>query len=157
MHSINFKHLCLALAVMAIICPLAGAAGERPVAVHKDKPHSLTIFPADAKSATRTFTVVLYNNTDKLRAKGLQGFRLLQPDEAALFAYAQPERVTFWMGTVTFPIDITFVGPDAVIFRVYRHCTPGSRDTYPSGRPARWVIETAAGSGIQVGDRVRIK
>ena len=157
MHSVNFKHLCLAFAVMAIICPLAGAAGERPVAVHKDKPHSLTIVPADATSATRTFTVVLYNNTDKLRAKGLQGFRPLQPDEAALFAYAQPERVTFWMGTVTFPIDIIFVGPDAVIFRVYRHCTPGSRDTYPAGRPARWVIETAAGSGIQVGDRVRIK
>ena len=157
MHLINFKRVCLAFAAIIISFSLAGAGGEWPAPVHKDQPRSLTVVPADAKSVTRTFTVVLYNNSDQLRAKGLQGFRPLQAGEAALFAYARPERVTFWMGTVPFPIDIVFVGPDADVFRVYLNCTPGSRDTYPSGRPVSWVIETAAGSGIQVGDRVTIK
>jgi len=65
--------------------------------------------------------------------------------------------VTFWMGSVAYPIDIIFVGSDKKVVRVHPNCRPGSRDIYPSGRQAAWVIETAAGSGINVGDAVDFK
>jgi uncharacterized membrane protein (UPF0127 family) len=61
------------------------------------------------------------------------------------------------MGSVTYPIDIIFVDPAGNVVRAYPRCLPGSRALYPSGVPSKWVIETAAGSGIRVGDRVVIK
>jgi len=77
--------------------------------------------------------------------------------QAARLVFEKPEVVPFWMGSVAFPIDIVFVGPDKKVFRVYPNCRPGSQDTYPSEEKAAWVIETAAGSGIRVGDGVRIE
>jgi uncharacterized membrane protein (UPF0127 family) len=71
--------------------------------------------------------------------------------------FEKPEVVTFWMGSVAYPIDIVFVGPDKKVVRVHPDCRPGSRDIYPSCKPAAWVIETAAGSGIKGGDRVDFK
>jgi uncharacterized membrane protein (UPF0127 family) len=61
------------------------------------------------------------------------------------------------MGSVAYPIDIIFVGSDKKVVRVYPDCKPGSQDIYPSGKYAAWVIETAAGSGIKVGDEVDFK
>jgi uncharacterized membrane protein (UPF0127 family) len=81
----------------------------------------------------------------------------LRTNEAALFVFQEPEVVTFWMGSVTYPIDIIFVGPDKKVVRVYPDCKPGSKDIYPSGKQTAWVIETAAGSGIRVGDGVEIE
>jgi hypothetical protein len=74
--------------------------------------------------------------------------------EAALFVFDPPEPASFWMGSVSFPIDIIFVSSDKEVVRTYPSCRPGSPDLYPSGKPVKWVIETAAGSGISVGDKV---
>jgi uncharacterized membrane protein (UPF0127 family) len=60
------------------------------------------------------------------------------------------------MGSVSYAIDIIFVGPDEKVVRTYADRKPGSRDLYPSGRAVKWVVETAAGSGIKAGDRVRV-
>jgi uncharacterized membrane protein (UPF0127 family) len=60
------------------------------------------------------------------------------------------------MASVRYPIDIIFVDAGGGVVRVYAGLRPGSRDTYPSRIPVRWVIETAAGSGIRAGDKVRI-
>jgi hypothetical protein len=100
---------------------------------------------------------VLVCDTDQSRAKGLQGFRPLQPKEAALFVFDRPEAVTFWMGSVTFPIDIIFVSPDGYIVEVSPHCLPGTHEFYGSGIPVKWVVETSEGSGVMVGDKVVIK
>lgn len=124
-------------------------------AAKKTKQHmTVTITPSEP-AASRTYRVVLLCDTQDSRAKGLQGFRPLAKDEAALFVFEKPATVTFWMGSVSFPIDIIFVGPDKRVITVYRDCLPGSRDLYPSVKQAKWVIETAAGSGVKAGDRVR--
>jgi uncharacterized membrane protein (UPF0127 family) len=61
------------------------------------------------------------------------------------------------MGSVTYPIDIIFIGPDKRVVRVYPNCRPRSLEYYPSNAPVLWVIETAAGSGIRAGDRADLK
>jgi uncharacterized membrane protein (UPF0127 family) len=100
---------------------------------------------------------MLIYDTDEARTLGLQSFRRLKDNEAALFVFEKPDFVTFWMGSVAYPIDIVFVGSDKKVFRVYPDCRQGSQDIYPSVEKAAWVIETAAGSGIRVGDGVRIE
>ncbi len=100
---------------------------------------------------------MLLCDTTQLRTRGLQGFRTLRADEAALFIFDKPEEVSFWMGSVSYAIDIIFVGPDEKVVRTYADRRPGSRDLYPSGQAIKWVVETAAGSGIKAGDRVQRK
>jgi uncharacterized membrane protein (UPF0127 family) len=96
-------------------------------------------------------------DTDELKTKGLQDFRQLKNDEAALFVFEKPEAVTFWMGSVSYAIDIIFVDRKNKVVRVYSHCEPGSRTLYQSIERVKWVIETAAGSGIKVGDSVNFE
>lgn len=118
---------------------------------------TVAITPVDSASATREYRIVLLCDTDASRERGLQGFRPLKRDEAALFVFQKPVAVTFWMGSVAYPIDIIFVGPDRKVVLVYPNCRPRSPEYYPSTAPVSWVIETAAGSGIRSGDRVSFK
>ncbi len=120
------------------------------------RPSLVTISPAGG-TMDRAFRIVLVRDTPETRTIGLQGFRLLLPNEAVLFTFDEPEAVVFWMGQVSYSIDIIFVGPDRRVIRAYRNCKPGARDIYPSGGQAKWVVETAAGSKIGAGDEVKFK
>jgi Na+/H+ antiporter NhaD/arsenite permease-like protein/uncharacterized membrane protein (UPF0127 family) len=148
--------IAIGIAVLAVEVKLA--SGAEAIAAEKPKQQmSVTITTPGRKSDPRTFSIVLLCDTDDTRTKGLQGFRRLHAGEAALFVFEKPEVVTFWMGSVAYPIDIIFVGSDKKVVRVYPDCKPGSADIYPSGKRAAWVIETAAGSGIKVGEEVDFK
>ncbi len=110
-----------------------------------------------ASPASKTFRIVMLCDTAETRTKGLQGFRKLNIGEAALFAFPKPEAVTFWMGSVVYPIDIVFIDHDKRVIRVYQKCRPGSMKYYPSIQRVSWVLETAAASGIKVGDEVYLE
>jgi len=148
--------IVVGILVLAIEVKMAQGA-EIPLAYAQEKPLTVTVVPSSPAAAKQTFRVVLLCDTMQSRTRGLQGFRKLQANEAALFIFDNQEKVTFWMGSVSYAIDIIFVGPDEKVVRTYADCRPGSRDLYPSGRAIKWVVETAAGSGIKTGDRVRIE
>jgi len=140
----------------AVFAAHAGA-GVATGAVRPAAPFSITVLPADPETAVRSFIVVLLADTRAARIKGLQGFRALLPREAALFSFDPPQDISFWMASLTYSIDIIYVDAAGKITQVFPDCQPDSREVYSSVRPVRWVIETAAGSGIQPGDRVRIE
>ena len=148
--------IVVGILVLAIEVKMAQGAEIFPVEASK-KPLTVTVAPLNPGAEKRTFRVVLLCDTMQLRTKGLQGFQKLQANEAALFIFDNQEKVTFWMGSVSYAIDIIFVGPDEKVVRTYADCRPGSQDLYPSGQAIKWVVETAAGSGIKAGDRVSIK
>jgi len=152
---ITVATIVVGILVLAIEVKMAQGA-EIPVAESQEKQKTLTVVPVSPAAARRTFRIVLLCDTMQSRTRGLQGFRQLQADEAALFIFDKPEDVTFWMGSVSYAIDILFVGPDEKIVRTAADCRPGSRDLYPSIQAVKWVVETAAGSGIKAGDRVII-
>ncbi len=131
--------------VLAAEIRLAEAAADRP---------AISVMPAKAGAAARSFSVVLLRETDEEKAQGLQGFRRLRENEAALFFFRPPQQVTFWMASVSYPIDIVFVDQQGMVIGVADHCRPGGAEIYPSGGPVGWVIETAAGSGLAPGDRI---
>jgi uncharacterized membrane protein (UPF0127 family) len=142
--------------VLAVEVKISKGADAPQTGQHA-KEMTVTITRAGPSGRVRSFQVVLLCDTGESQRRGLQGFRQLAKDEAALFPYPTPVEVTFWMGSVAFPIDIIFVNPAMAVSRVYRNCRPNQRDLYPSHGPVRWVIETAAGSGVREGDRVRIE
>jgi Na+/H+ antiporter NhaD/arsenite permease-like protein/uncharacterized membrane protein (UPF0127 family) len=148
--------LAIGILVLALEVRLAHGA-EDGAGKNAKRPASVEVSTAGGPAAPRTFAIVLVCDTDESRTRGLQGFRRLGLSEAALFVFDPPQAVTFWMGTVAYPIDIVFLSPDKQVIRVYRNAKPGSSALYPSGGKAAWVIETAAGSGIRVGDRVHFQ
>jgi uncharacterized membrane protein (UPF0127 family) len=148
--------VAIGILVLAVEVKIVHGA-EAFAAETQEKQMTVTVLPRGHAAGRLPFTVVLLCDTDQSRARGLQGFRPLQPREAALFVFNEPEAVTFWMGTVTFPIDIIFVRPDGYVVGVSPHCLPGSHEFYGSGVPVKWVVETSEGSGVMVGDRVKIE
>jgi uncharacterized membrane protein (UPF0127 family) len=148
--------IAIGILVLAVQVKLAQGA-ETPAPEASRTGMSVTITPASGGSGPHTFDVVLLCDTDEARTRGLQGFRRLRENEAALFLFEPSEVVSFWMGSVAYPIDIIFVDRTGLVSRVYPNCLPGSKSLYPSVEPARWVIETAAGSGIKAGGQVRIQ
>jgi Na+/H+ antiporter NhaD/arsenite permease-like protein/uncharacterized membrane protein (UPF0127 family) len=149
--------ITIAAGILVLVVEVKTARGaEWGAAVPPKLDTIVTVTPGSTGRPARVFRVVLLCDTAEKQRQGLQGFRQLAPDEAALFPYPTPAEPTFWMGSVTFPIDIIFVAPDRTVRRVQRDCRPHQRDLYPSGGPVRWVIETAAGSGIRAGDRVDV-
>ncbi len=147
----------VAVGILVLSVEVRFAHGAYAAAETGSSPATVALTPADHASAPREYKIVLLCDTDVSRERGLQGFRQLKRDEAALFVFQKPEAVTFWMGSVTYPIDIIFIGPGKKVVRVYPNCRPQNREYYPSVLPVQWVLETAAGSGIRVGDRVDLK
>ncbi len=146
----------IAIGILVLSLEVGVAHGREALAAEKSgAARTVTVNAADRPDNPRTFRVVLLCDTPEARVRGLQGFRPLRPGEAALFVFEEPEEATFWMGSVPYPIDIIFVTPDKKVRRVFPSCRPGRLDEYPSGGRIKWVIETAAGSGIRAGDRIR--
>jgi uncharacterized membrane protein (UPF0127 family) len=147
----------IAISVQAFAADVRVVQRAEPTTDQGKAQKTLTVTPYNPALPQKIFRVVLVCDTPESRAEGLQGFRKLKKDEAALFIFDKPDVVTFWMGSVQYPIDIIFVGPDKKVIRVYANRKPGSNELYPSMMPAKWVIETAAGSKIKVGDKVSFK
>jgi len=149
--------MTLAAGIVVLVVEVKIAQGAEPALMERPVNNmTITVTPSDQHGIARTYRVALLCDTDDKQRRGLQGFRKLAPDEAALFPYERPAAVTFWMGSVPYPLDIIFVKSDGTVSRIYRDCRPLQTDVYPSGAAVRWVIETAAGSGINEGDRISI-
>lgn len=88
---------------------------------------------------------------------GLQSHSSLRPQHGLLFTYAVQQPLTFWMGKVSFPIDIIFANQDNQIVKIYRNCQPKSADLYTCDKASK-VIEVVgsfcAFHDIDVGDHV---
>lgn len=149
--------ITIAAGVLVLVAEARMAQGTEGIAhAAEEQPKTVTVIPAGAETG-RSFRIVLVRDTVEERVQGLQGFRRLQQDEAALFVLDRPEPATFWMGTVGYAIDIIFVDAQGMVVRVFSGCKPGSREYFPSGVPVKRVIETRAGSGVREGERVEIR
>lgn len=151
--------LIMAGAVVALAPPAFtahAAAGSAAGAVQTTAPAFVTVAPAVPGRTPSMFTVAILAATPPSRLKGLQGFRALLPGEAALFDFDPPQQVSFWMASLSYAIDIIYVDASGAVTEVFPDCQPESQEIFSSTGPVRWVIETASGSGIQTGDRIRI-
>lgn len=144
--------LPLAIAVAVV----AGAAGMTPATMPPDARSAVAVFPAGDE-------VVLELAADPVtRARGYMFREDIGPNEGMLFVFDEPDRHSFWMRNCRVALDIIWLDDS---FRVV-HQERGMAPCEPDGRcpsivpfrPARYVIEVAAGGaerlGIRDGDRV---
>lgn len=106
--------------------------------------------------------VVEIADDDHERARGLMFRDRLPADHGMLFIFEQETPQAFWMKNTRIPLDILYFDADRVLVSWALDtppCSTGDRcPSYPSARPAKYVLELNAGTarrlGLQLGDRI---
>jgi len=84
--------------------------------------------------------------------------REMRPDQAMIFVYDPPQRVTMWMKNTLLPLDMLFVDSRGCIVTIRERAQPGSLAQIDSRMPVVLVVELRAGTAeqlaIKTGDRV---
>jgi len=130
--------LILALSLLAGACLAAPARTSASHALHL---HG------------HTFRVELATN-DAQRELGLMHRTSLAADRGMLFVFPYDAPQSFWMKNTLIPLDILFFDKDRNLVSMQLDVPPCKADpcpTYPSGKPAKYVLELAAGTVAQLG------
>ncbi len=97
-------------------------------------------------------------DTDSTRTRGLMDRREIPPDTGMLFIFPTEAPQGFWMANTPHPLDIQYYGADSALVSVAANARPFSTENLPSGGPAQFVVEVAAGVtarlGLVAGDRI---
>ena len=97
-------------------------------------------------------------NNDETRARGLMYRSNMKENQGMLFIFPQERYQSFWMKDTVIPLDMIFVNANREIVTIHKNTTPYSLKSYPSDKPAKYVIEVNAGFtdkyNIQIGDKI---
>lgn len=101
---------------------------------------------------------------DASRERGLMMRTQLAADHSMLFVFADTDQRSFWMKNTLIPLDILFFDADRKLVSMQLNALPCKADpcaTYPSEKPARYVLELAAGTagrlGVRAGDELKVE
>jgi uncharacterized membrane protein (UPF0127 family) len=128
-----------------------------------DAPQPLSAFPREriaieTRGARRHLFDAWRADTFETRAQGLMFVASLRPEQAMIFVYSPPQRVSMWMKNTLLPLDMLFVDERGCVVHVHERAQPGSLDTIAAGEPVVLVVELAGGTagtlGLGKGDRV---
>ena len=104
---------------------------------------SVQLFFPDGAAVTAELAV-----SDEERQLGLMFRPGINDDQAMLFIFEEESRQAFWMMNMRFPIDILWLGKDRRIVHIESQVPPCAQEpcpTYPTPRPARFVLEIRSG------------
>lgn len=101
---------------------------------------------------------------DASRARGLMERTELPADRGMLFVFQDDAPRAFWMKNTKIPLDILYFDAGRRLLSVQHDVPPCRADPcplYPSGAPARYVLELNAGEarriGVTPGDELAIR
>lgn len=127
---------------------------------------SAQVFAAKAPSVElngRQYSVEIADD-DASRARGLMGRDHMAEDHGMLFVFESSAPRAFWMKNCKFAQDMLFFNADRRLVSVQHDVPPCLADpcpAYPSGAPARYVLELNAGQarkiGVSPGDELLIR
>ena len=110
----------------------------------------------------RRFAVEIAD-TDATRAHGLMERTQMAADHGMLFVFEDDAPRAFWMKNTKIPLDMLFFDAERRLVSVQHDVPPCIADpcpAYPSGAPARYVLELNAGEarklGLTSGDELQI-
>lgn len=102
-----------------------------------------------------------YLNLESTAFMGHTGLRhrlFLPEEDGVLFEFDRAGDHSFWMESVSIPIDIIFINAYNYIMHIHAHARPNTTSPISSGKLIRRVIETNAGwcarNGVIVGTEV---
>lgn len=138
--------VCRAVALSALVATLPACARGPSVEI-KGKTYSIEIAEDDAS-----------------RQHGLMDRQSMPEDHGMLFVFQDDQPRAFWMKNCKFPQDMLFFDADRRLLSVQHDVPPCTADpcpAYPSGAPARYVLELNAGQarklGVTPGDELQIR
>lgn len=88
---------------------------------------------------------------------GLMNRTYLDADRGMLFVFADEQPRTFWMKDTLISLDIIFLDAQKRVVMIHKNTQPNQTvEVYPSGSPAKYVIEVNAGwsdqHGVKIGE-----
>jgi uncharacterized membrane protein (UPF0127 family) len=108
------------------------------------------------------FSVELASD-DASREHGLMMRDVLAADHGMLFVFPEEAPQAFWMKNTLIPLDMLYFDTNRQLVSMQLDVPPCKADpcaTYPSDKPARYVLELSAGTarriGAQLGDALKI-
>lgn len=100
---------------------------------------------------------------DASRARGLMFVDELPKNEGMFFVFRREEPRAFWMKNTRILLDIIYLNKDLVVVDIIEQakpCRSARCPSYPSARPAQYVLELNGGMaqqiGLSVGDQVQV-
>jgi uncharacterized protein len=101
--------------------------------------------------------IEIADNSDE-RATGLMYRDKLKEDQGMFFIFERESSQSFWMRNTVIPLDIMFINREGIIVKIHKNTTPFSEQSYPSVKPAMYVVEVNAGysdrHNIKEGDKI---
>lgn len=157
----NRTHMMLALiATMTLVAagPLAQAQAQEKLSPPRKPLPVVTVTLAHTRFTTQVAT------TNESRAYGLMDRTTMPADSAMLFVFQHAEPRWFWMKNTKIPLDILFFDARHKLVAMQLDALPCTADpckVYPSNKPARYVLELAAGTaqrlGVREGAQLRVE
>ncbi|MBL1214428.1 MAG: DUF192 domain-containing protein [Ignavibacteriae bacterium] len=95
---------------------------------------------------------------DRGRTQGLMFRKEMKENQGMLFIFTREEYQSFWMRNTEISLDIIFVNSNEEIVTIHKNTETFSDNSYPSTKPAIYVVEVVGGYtskfGINVGDKI---
>lgn len=111
----------------------------------------------------KTFSVEIADTQEK-QALGLMFRDKLPSDEGMIFIFPDEAPRSFWMKNCRIPLDIMYFDKDLKLVSISADtppCRVSNCPSYPSIKPAKYVLELNAGSarelGVSLGDTLTVK
>lgn len=112
----------------------------------------------DSLGTPKTKIDLEFADNEYERELGLMKRVEMKENQGMLFIFPDEQIRSFWMRNTLISLDIIFVNADMKIVTIHKNTTMLSDQTYPSTKPAQYVVEVVAGytdrHNIQVGDKI---
>lgn len=97
-------------------------------------------------------------DNDYERQLGLMNRESMEELQGMLFIFPAERYQSFWMLNTLFSLDMIFINNNKEIVTIHKNTVPLSQQSYPSSKPATYVLEVIAGFtdkyNIKEGDKV---
>ncbi len=116
-----------------------------------NEPHQLVTKKPLIKIVSSNSVVPVYvdiANDPEERSRGLMFRKSLEWNNGMLFVFNEERNLTFWMKNTYIPLDMMFIDNDLKIVDIKENVSPCLEEncpTYPSNKPAKYVLEVNAG------------
>lgn len=145
-----------ALLAATLLLGFGGAAHAVPPrqepAACKGQPELKPLQPLSIATQKGAFKfMVELADSNQEREFGLMCRKGLAADRGMLFQFPRPDYQAFWMRNTLIPLDIIYIGADGRVVSIVRNARPLDETPLPSGAPAQFVLELAAGRAAQIG------
>ncbi|HEY7906616.1 MAG TPA: DUF192 domain-containing protein [Wenzhouxiangella sp.] len=142
----SFRLISRFLFVLTLIVSVGACASDAPWVEVKGERFKVTI--AD---------------DDQSRARGLMFVDELPDDQGMLFVFRREAPRAFWMRNTRIPLDIIYLDAEFQVVTIIKNAKPCRTQrcpSYPSVKPAQYVLELNGGMsdqlGLEVGDAITV-